>query len=134
VAHSPSAPALADEWFAIVGQLLEAESVTALVRELALQSVLTQREGRTWHLQVPGATLMQTSTRERLEAALAAAGHPVRLALTAGPVVDSPAKRLAAAAAARLRAAEQALLDDPFVQAMQRDFGGKIVPGSVQPL
>jgi DNA polymerase-3 subunit gamma/tau len=41
---------------------------------------------------------------------------------------------LAAAAAARLSEAEATLRDDPFVQAMMRDFGGKIVSGSLQAL
>ncbi|NIC42740.1 DNA polymerase III subunit gamma/tau [Aquabacterium sp. A08] len=131
----PSVPAeLGDFWFQLVQQLVATDAVTALVRELALQSCLVaQREGA-WQLQVPGATLMQPSTRDRLQAALAAAGHPVRLELAVGPVDDSPAKRLAAAAAARLRDAEDHLRQDPFVQAMLRDFGGKIVPGSIQAL
>jgi DNA polymerase III subunit gamma/tau len=49
-------------------------------------------------------------------------------------VTDSPARRIAAAAAARQQAAEQVIQSDPFVQAMMRDFGAKIVPGSVKPI
>ena len=90
------------------------------------------RDAGQWVLRVERESLKQGSAPDRLATALQTLGHTVRLALTAGPVVDSPAKRLAAAAAARLRAAEQALLDDPFVQAMQRDFGGKIVPGTLK--
>jgi hypothetical protein len=30
-------------------------------------------------------------------------------------------------------AAEKIIFDDPFVQAMMRDFGAKIVPGSIKP-
>ena len=72
--------------------------------------------------------------RERLQAALQAAGHPMRLTVELGPVVDSPAKRLAVAAAARMVAAEELIQSDPLVQAMVRDFGARIVPGSIQPL
>ena len=34
--------------------------------------------------------------------------------------------------AERQRAAEAAILNDPFVQSMMREFGAKIVPGSIQ--
>ena len=44
------------------------------------------------------------------------------------------ARRLAAQAAARQHEAEAAIADDPFVQQLMREFGGKIVPGSVRPV
>src|SRR5690606_206776 len=49
-----------------------------------------------------------------------------------GQVTDSPALRLAAEARRRQREAENLILADPFVQAMMRDFGGTIVPGSLK--
>jgi DNA polymerase III subunit gamma/tau len=58
----------------------------------------------------------------------------VQISVEVGPVSDSPAKRNAVAAEKRQRAAEDIILNDPFVQAMQRDFGAKIVPGSIKPL
>ena len=70
----------------------------------------------------------------RLQAALQQAGHAIQLLTEVGAVDDSPSRRLAAAAAERQRQAEAFILQDPLVQAMQRDFGGKIVPGSIQPL
>jgi len=51
-----------------------------------------------------------------------------------GRVADSPAKRNAAAAAQAQLAAEKIVFDDPFVQSMMREFGAKIVPGSIKPL
>ena len=51
-----------------------------------------------------------------------------------GAVSDSPARRNAHAAAERQKAAEQIILADPFVQQMMRDFGAKIVPGTIKPL
>jgi DNA polymerase-3 subunit gamma/tau len=51
-----------------------------------------------------------------------------------GTVSDSPARRNAHAAWLRQQAAEQIILNDPFVQQMQRDFGAKIVPGSIKPV
>ncbi len=125
---------LADFWHDTVMALVKAEAIGALVRELALQSCLVSRDSGQWRLCVPNTSLAQTGSRDRLQAALQAAGHDVKLTLETGPVADSPAKRLAAAAAARQRRAEETMLQDPFVLAMMRDFGGKIVPGSIQPL
>ena len=107
---------------------------TALVRELALQSQLLAREGGTWRLRVERETLNQGSTRDRLQTALAAAGHSVTLQVEEGAVSDSAARRLAAKAAARQLEAEAAMAADPFVQQMLSEFGGKIVPGSLKPL
>ena len=64
----------------------------------------------------------------------ASAGHAVRLEVLIGRVGDSPSRRNAIAAAQRLKAAEALVLADPFVQEMMRDFGAKIVPGSIKPL
>ncbi len=127
-------PVLADFWHDTVMALVKAEAIGALVRELALQSCLVSRDGGQWRLCVPNTSLAQSGSRDRLQAALQAAGHDVKLTLETGPVADSPAKRLAAVAAERQRRAEETMLQDPFVQAMMRDFGGKIVPGSIQPL
>ncbi len=127
-------PGEADFWFDTVMDLVKRELVAALVRELALQSQLLAREGNTWRLVVDRDTLNQPGTRDRLQTALAAAGHAVTLAVSTGPVSDSAARRLAAQAAARQNEAEAAMAGDPFVQQLMREFGGKIVPGSVRPL
>jgi DNA polymerase III subunit gamma/tau len=58
----------------------------------------------------------------------------VELTVEVGAITDSPARRNAVAAAQRQREAEQIILNDPFVQQMQRDFGAKIVPGSIKPV
>jgi DNA polymerase-3 subunit gamma/tau len=58
----------------------------------------------------------------------------VDLSVEVGPITDSPARRNAVAAALRQKEAEQIILNDPFVQQMQRDFGAKIVPGSIKPI
>jgi DNA polymerase-3 subunit gamma/tau len=123
-----------DFWYATVRQLIAAESIGALVRELALQAQLLAREGGVWRLCVERESLNQPTARERLQQALHSAGHAVRLVVEVGPVSDSPARRNAAAATARQRQAEALIQADPFVQAMLRDFGAKIVPGSIKPL
>jgi DNA polymerase-3 subunit gamma/tau len=123
-----------DFWHATVQALVAAEAVNALVRELALQSQLVGRDTDHWLLRVERESLNQPTTRERLQAALHAAGHRVTLAVEVGPVNDSPARRNAHAASERQREAEALILADPFVQKMIQDFGAKIVPGSIKPV
>jgi DNA polymerase-3 subunit gamma/tau len=139
LALSPLAPVLipdeeGDFWFATVQQLVAAEAIGAIVRELALQSQLVARDTDQWLLRVERETLNQPSSRERLTTALRNAGFDITLAVEIGRVTDCPARRNAAASEEKQRAAEKIILDDPFVQTMMRDFGAKIVPGSLKPL
>ena len=121
-----------DFWFDTVMQLARAEVITALVRELGLQSQLVARDAGQWMLRVDRGSLNQGNARERLATALQTLGHEVRLVVEIGTVTDSPARRLAFAAQQRQQQAEALILGDPFVQSMMRDFGGKIVPGSLK--
>ena len=123
-----------DFWQSVVKDLVEREAITALVRELALQAQLVAQDEGHWMLRVERESLNQPASRERLRAALQAAGHAVDISVEVGPITDSPARRNAQAAAARQQAAEQIILNDPFVQQMQREFGAKIVPGSIKPI
>jgi DNA polymerase-3 subunit gamma/tau len=122
-----------DFWHATVSDLIAREAITALVRELGLQSQLVGRDEGHWMLRVERESLNQPASRERLQNALLAAGHAVKLSVEVGTVTDSPARRNAAAAAEKQRAAEEIILADPFVQDMMRDFGARIVPGSIKP-
>jgi DNA polymerase-3 subunit gamma/tau len=121
-----------DFWHDTVQALIAAEAITALVRELGLQSQLVAREADHWRLRVEIASLNQAGARDRLVAALATIGHTVRLSVEQGPVSDSPAKRLQALAQRRQAQAEEVILGDPFVQEVMRDFGGRIVPGTLK--
>src|SRR5688572_25472828 len=110
-AAAPAATVIPTEegefWYATVAELVAREAITALVRELALQSQLVGRDQGHWMLRVERESLNQPASRERLQAALHAAGHPVSLSVEVGAVTDSPARRNAAAAAQRQRAAEE---------------------------
>ncbi|PUE10079.1 DNA polymerase III subunit gamma/tau [Limnohabitans sp. T6-20] len=122
-----------DVWLEVVQGLMAQEAITALVRELALQSQLVARDGEQWQLRVERETLNHPASRERLQAALLAAGQgAVKLQIEIGSVNDSPAKRLAVLAAAKMEAAQDLIQNDPLVRAMVRDFGARIVPGSIQ--
>ena len=128
-----------DVWHAAVQQLLTAEAIAALVRELALQSQLVARtspssdgEPHDWLLRIERESLSQSGSREKLQLALETLGHSVRLSIEIGPASDTPAKRIAAATAERQRMAQDIITQDAYVQQLMRDFGAKIVPGSIK--
>ena len=129
-----AATADGDVWHAVVQQLIAAEAITALVRELALQSQLVARDGGHWRLRVERASTNQPTARERLRAALEAAGHAAQISVDVGAVSDSPARRNALAEQERQRVARDIVMNDPFVQALVQNHGAKIVPGSIRPL
>lgn len=119
-------------WAQTVRQLVANEAVTALVRELALQSQLIARDIDQWHLRIESESLNQGTARERLQAALNAQGFVVKLVVEIGKVTDSPAQRNAAAMAEKQNAAENLIQSDPLVQDMIQNFGAKIVPGTIR--
>ena len=134
IAHDVVATEEGDIWHAAVQQLAADGTITALVRELALQSQLVARDGSHWMLRVERESLNQPVARERLRVALESVGHASQITVEVGVVSDSPARRNAVAAAERQQAAEEIVRNDPFVQSMVRDFGARIVPGSIQPV
>ena len=123
-----------DFWHATVQQLIEREAITALVRELALQAQLVARDTDRWQLRVERESLNHAGNRERLTQALQQAGFAVQLSVEVGRVSDNPQRRNAAAALQKQGLAEKIMHNNPFVQAMMRDFGAKIIPGSLKPL
>lgn len=128
----PTTP-LGDVWHGVVTQLVQAEAITALVRELALQSQLVAQDGDSWTLRVERTSLNQATAKERLRKALADAGMCQTLVVENGAAVDTPAKRNTAAAQRHQKLAEAIVLNDPQVQALMREHGAKIVPGSIRP-
>ena len=121
-----------DFWTQTVRQLVASEAVSALVRELALQSQLIARDTDQWHLRIESESLNQGSARDRLQTALNAAGFAVKLVVEIGKVSDSPAQRNAADLAEKQKAAEDLIHADPLVQALVQNFGAKIVPGTLK--
>ncbi len=121
-------------WHHTVQALVQAQAVNALARELALQSQLIGRDEDQWILRVESESLNQAGSRDRLSQALQDAGFAVTLVVEVGRVSDSPARRNASASAERQQAAESIIHSNPWVQSWMRDFGAKIVPGSIRPL
>jgi DNA polymerase-3 subunit gamma/tau len=95
-------------WHATVRHWWQAEAITALVRELALQSQLVARDTDQWVLRVERESLNQNRQPRAAGAALQAAGHAVSWRSRSGRVTDSPARRNAAAAESASWQAENA--------------------------
>jgi DNA polymerase III subunit gamma/tau len=130
--------AAADRWNALVRRLIDAGAITAMVRELALQSeclaVVDDGSEQLWQLRVERENLRAPALRERLQAAAQGEGRAVRLEIEAGATVDTPAGREAAERDRRQAEAERLINDDPLVRALMAQYKtARIVPGSVKP-
>jgi DNA polymerase III subunit gamma/tau len=125
---------LGDIWFELVQKMVAAESVTALARELALQSELLHQNDLLWTLQVENELLANPSQLEKLQLAINHFHTGVNLKFQIGVVQDSAAKRLADLAQKRQAKAEEMILSDEVLQQLMREFDAKIVPGSIKPI
>ena len=125
---------LGNDWLEVVQQLVKAQLIQAMTRELAMQSQLMAKDATEWVLQVERESLNSPSNRERLQLALQALGHAVSISVQLGPVQDTPAKRITTQQHERQQAAEAEIMNDPLVQQLIRDFDATIVPGSIKPL
>ena len=123
-------PVFTGDWPELAAKL----PLKGLAQQLAHQSELHRVVGRTLHLRVPVAALGEATVAERLQAALNDTFNvEVRVQCEIGAVTHTAAAVDAAARAERQREAEANIDQDPFVQGLLREFGGQIVPGSVQP-
>ncbi len=134
---------LGDHWAELVQGLIAAELIAALVRELALQSELQSQLDGIWTLRVERQSLNNAAACDKLLQAIQsllalpdAAASPAlsRLMVEVGTVTDTPARRNTAAQTERQRQAEEVIENDPFVQDMVRQWGARVVPGSIRPL
>ncbi|MBR8276667.1 DNA polymerase III subunit gamma/tau [Burkholderia cenocepacia] len=119
------------EWPALAARL----PLKGVAYQLAFNSELTAVDASTLKLSVPVPQYADAAQVTKLKAALAdALGKPVEVNVEVGPARRTAAALDAAARAARQREAEQEIHGDPFVQQLVRDFGARIVEGSVRPL
>jgi DNA polymerase-3 subunit gamma/tau len=129
----------ADLWCALVQRMVGAGAVAAMVRELAMQAECVRVVGdgpeQVWHLRVERENLRTPALRDRLQtAASEAEGHPLRLEIEAGAVLDTLAVRDAGERDRRQAEAERAIEQDPLVRALMAQYKtARIVPGSVKP-
>ena len=132
---APVTTDLGDFWFSVVTQLIAVDAIKTMARELALQSQLMANEGAVWTLRIESPSLNSPAIIEKLQTAINAQqqGAPaIQLAVEIGPVLDTPVRRNQALAKERQAVAEALINNDPFVQDMVRNWGGKVVPGSIK--
>ena len=125
------------DWYGVVERLAVEGKITAMSRELAIQSMFVNQEaipsgGWRLSLQVASETLAQPQIQERLSRALAQEGWAVELRVKVGEVTDCAARRMEASALAKLREAESSIWADPALSALKESFGGVIVPGTLK--
>lgn len=130
----PQGSPAAQLWVDRVVRLCEEQRVQALVKELALNTQWLSEDGEVWMLRTDKSTLNTASNRDKLQEALAQIGHRVELRIEVGPVSSTASMRLAAEHERWLLEAEQKVLADPYVQTLMREFGARIVPGSIKPI
>jgi len=125
---------LGDFWAALVTQLIAQDAIKTMTRELALQSQLIAKDGAAWTLRVESPSLNSPANIDKLQTAIIALAQDATVQLTVeiGPVVDTPVRRNQALAKERQGQAEALIHNDPFVQDMVRNWGGKVVPGSIK--
>jgi DNA polymerase III subunit gamma/tau len=121
-----------EAWVQLVQQLLDAQAISGLVQQLAVQSQCVEKGASHLRLRIAQPSLKSDSARDELQNALQAAGRSEALVIEVGPVQGSWAQRNAAKLEARQRAAEELIAADPLVQDLISQWGAKIVPGSIK--
>ncbi len=109
--------------------------LSGLAAQLARQSECTRVSGRVLTLRVPTKALTEGPHADRLRTVLSEYfGFAVQMQYEIGAVQGQSAHTMdIAAQVVRQEQAEWSMQNDPFVQALVRDFGAQVVPGSVKP-
>jgi len=136
---SPKPPAASSErpdWHT----LMRALPIKGLVQQLAFQTELQDwadsATGIKATIVTPTPSLASDASVARLTEVLTAHfGKPIKLTIEKGEVEGkSVAKIDAAIHQEKRQTAEQMIAADPFIQALEKEFGAKVVGGSVKPL
>ncbi len=137
-AHEASDGAAMERWCTWIAALVQAQSVSALVRELGLQAQCVSIDDAAQRLLLK--VRSESLASEALAAKLAEAlnrhtGQTWVLQVTQGDVGDSLALRETRRRDRRQAQAEAMIRQDPLVQDLLAQFpGAQLVPGSVRPV
>jgi DNA polymerase-3 subunit gamma/tau len=109
--------------------------LSGMAAQLARQSEWVEVTGRAITLRVASKALAEGAHADRLRAVLTEYfGFVVQVYFEFGAGQGQSAHAVdLAAQAARQQAAEHSVTIDPFVQALMKDFGAHVVPGSIRP-
>jgi DNA polymerase-3 subunit gamma/tau len=121
----------AADWPALAASL----PVGGAARALAVNSEWLAGDERRIRLRVAIHSLVESSSQDRLRTVLSEHfGRVLRLDVEYGDTGEDTAYAVDQAERGRRRqAAEEAVAQDPLVQALVREFAARVVPGSVQP-
>jgi len=137
-AHEASDGAAMERWCTWIAALVQAQSVSALVRELGLQAqcVSIDDAARRLILKVRSESLASEALAAKLAEALNRhTGQTWVLQVSQGDVGDSLALRETRRRDRRQAQAEAMIRQDPLVQDLLAQFpGAQLVPGSVRPV
>ena len=122
---------LPEPWAAFSAKL----PLSGMAAQLARQSEWVAVSGRSMTLRVASKALAVGAHADRLRAVLTEYfGFVVQVHFEIGAAQGQSAHAVdLAAQAARQQAAEHSVTIDPFVQALMKDFGAHVVPGSIRP-
>ena len=122
---------LPEPWAAFSAKL----PLSGMAAQLARQSEWVAVSGRAITLRVASKALAVGAHADRLRAVLTEYfGFVVQVHVVIGAAQGQSAHAVdLAAQAARQQAAEHSVTSDPFVQALVKDFGAHVVPGSIRP-
>jgi DNA polymerase-3 subunit gamma/tau len=122
---------LPEPWAAFSAKL----PLSGMAAQLARQSEWVAVSGRAMTLRVASKALAVGAHADRLRAVLTEYfGFVVQVHFEIGAAQGQSAHAVdLAAQAARQQAAEHSVTIDPFVQALMKDFGAHVVPGSIRP-
>ncbi|MCW9014284.1 MAG: DNA polymerase III subunit gamma/tau [Gammaproteobacteria bacterium] len=133
-ATAPVAKVAVSDWHGLV----EAMNIRGMVKQLAVNCVLHQRDGGEIQLILNEefSQLLNPGLQSKLADALGEyLGDKIKLQISLGkPETESPAQTAARNVAERQQQAEQSIEQDPVVQAMKENFGAEVVPNSVRPI
>lgn len=109
--------------------------LSGMASQLARQSECTEVSGRVLTLRVPTKALTEGTHADRLRTVLSEYfGFAVQLKFEIAATQGQSAHAIdVAAQIVRQEVAEQSVQNDPFVQALVKDFGAQVVPGSIRP-
>ena len=125
-------PAFNGNWRQLVDQLK-----LGLARALAQNCELLSHDRHNFYLSVPEMHkhLLDQSYQEKLRSALTQHfGKTIKLHFEIGGTGNTPAAQISQEKAEIQSAAETAIREDVFVQALVRDFGAQIIPSSIKPI
>ncbi|MEN9432839.1 MAG: polymerase subunit gamma/tau [Pseudomonadota bacterium] len=131
-----SSPKDENPWHAILPQL----GLSGLNAEIGRNCILERYDelaGRVHLLLDPNSDSLRSATTESafIEALSTYYKQPVHVVFQVQKLtVESPAQKIIRLKNARQKAAEESIMNDPVVKALQEQYGGMIISGSIRPI